>query len=108
MTLDEFFRRLTHARRGWEIEDSGRVRNKIQCPLEAVAWPGMRRLESLNPQRYPDLRYYMTGPLNAIHVLGLSRSDGVALMDAADHREDTPLRARLLTACGLLSERRRG
>lgn len=86
MTLDQFLDKLREDRdtAGWRVNDDGEIRDaRCRCPIEHVA--GLR-----GP------------PISVVAArLGLSRDNQYSIMYAADYIHATPLRGRLLKACGL-------
>lgn len=103
MTIEQFLSRLARTPRTWQVTDTGALRNQIQCPLEAVAYPDDMRL--IDPfGRKPDYLYRMTGPLRAARALRMTVEDAQEIIAAADdltNIDHGELRRKLLRACGL-------
>lgn len=93
MKIDEFLEQCKDVAATWRINESGAIEDcACRCPIVAVA----------------EAFYVGTSDDNGISVpeqcgrsIGLRKRQVFSIMSAADCITDTPLRRRLLKACGL-------
>ena len=89
MTEREFFTHLEESGADWRVADGGWLRASDQCPITAVYTAATGRPKSSGYWR------------SCAKALGLDPTLAYAIMRVADNPYPTPLRSKLLTACGL-------
>lgn len=91
--MKTFFRLLRKTPRRWKVNEDGAIRlrygRNVCCPITAI------------PATYLGVFVDVDSTLGLEKALQLLHWEREALVTAADQRELTPLRKKLLKACGL-------